>query len=154
MERAIAEKFASYPAHISPLLLNLRQLILDQSSRLTTPIDEALKWGVPSYASKTGSPMRIDWSAKSPDYYGLYFHCQTKLISTFRTLYQETLLFQGNRAILLPILPFFASSMPVPENSAHPNNKRYQPLSDPNVHSAVCHCIELALTYKLIRANL
>ena len=86
-------------------------------------VEESLKWGEPSYAVKTGSPIRIDWKLKSPSNYYIFFNCQTKLIDTFRELHDGTLEFQGNRAIVLTL------SNPLPE-------------------AEVKHCLELALTYQ------
>lgn len=63
----IKEKFNQYPAHIKPLLLNLRELILQCASELKLgEIEESLKWNEPSYKAKSGSPIRIDWKPDTP----------------------------------------------------------------------------------------
>ena len=86
-------------------------------------VEESLKWGEHSYSVKTGSPIRTDWKLKSPNQYYLFFNCQTKLIDTFRELHNDTLEFQGNRAIVLSL----SSSLPEAE---------------------IKNCLELALTYQ------
>lgn len=102
MRAEVKEKFDRYPSHIRPHLLQLRKLTFDIAEELNLGgVNEALKWGEPSYQVRGGSPVRMDWKAKSPDNYFLFFHCQTRLVDTFRELYSEALQFQGNRAIVL-----------------------------------------------------
>ncbi|PYF83200.1 uncharacterized protein DUF1801 [Marinomonas alcarazii] len=123
MNKAVTDRFAEYPEDVRIRLEELRSLVLLVASDLALgEVEESLKWGEPSYSVKTGSPIRMDWKLKSPDHYGLFFHCQTKLVDTFRELYGEVLDFQGNRAIVLSL------SKPLPK-------------------VAIKHCIELALTY-------
>lgn len=89
-------------------------------------LEEALKWGQPSYLtteSKSGSTIRIDQVKADAGQYAVYFHCQTDLVETFRELYPE-LRFDGNRAILL---------------------RADETLPD----AALRHCVALALTYHL-----
>lgn len=80
----------------------LRQLIIDVASE--TPgvgtLEEALKWGEPSYLVKGGSTVRIGWKETRPSHYVMYFNCNTKLVDTFKELYSESLKFEGNRAIV------------------------------------------------------
>lgn len=45
--------------------------------------------------------MRMDWKAKCPDQYAIYFNCNTDLIDTFRTLFPHDFKFEGRRAIVL-----------------------------------------------------
>jgi hypothetical protein len=44
--------------------------------------------------------VRIDWKKSSPTQYAIYFHCQTNLVETFRTLFPTEFRFEGNRAIV------------------------------------------------------
>lgn len=67
-------------------------------------LEETLKWGEPAYLtaqSKRGSTVRMDWKAKCPDQYAIYFNCNTDLIDTFRTLFPHDFKFEGRRAIVL-----------------------------------------------------
>ncbi|MDN3637356.1 DUF1801 domain-containing protein [Simiduia curdlanivorans] len=104
MQKDVQVKFASYPEHIRPLMLTLRSLIFEVAAEDgIDDLEECLKWGEPSYLCKHGSTLRIDWKAKEPNQYAMYFHCQTSLVATFTELYGEALCFSGNRAIILDI---------------------------------------------------
>lgn len=102
----------------------LRQLVMDTASESegVGTLEETPKWGEPSYLSKTGSTIRMDWMNSTPDQYALYFHCKAKLIDTFKELYGDKLKFEGNRAIVF-----------------HQNDEA--PIDE------VKHCIFLSLTY-------
>jgi hypothetical protein len=127
MTDVIQNKFSQYPAHISTALNALRKLIYSLVDELELgDIEETLKWGEPSFKVKTGSPIRIDWKAATPDNYYLFFNCQTKLVDTFRELYSDVLEFQGNRAIVLTL---------------------NQPLEEAKIK----HCLTLALTYQKVK---
>jgi hypothetical protein len=120
----VAEVFNNYPKHMRQKLMRLRQLVLDTASenKGVSALEETLKWGEPSYLTKSGSTIRMDWKIATPDQYALYFHCKTKLIDTFKELYRDGLKFEGNRAIVF-----------------HQNDEI--PIDE------VKHCIFLALTY-------
>ena len=120
--------FASYPAEINIQMMALRQLILDTASETegVPALEETLKWGEPSYLTKGGSTIRIDWKPSSPNKYAMYFNCQSKLVDTFKELYHDTLSFDGNRAIVLNA----GAGIPVDE---------------------LKHCVSLALTYHRIK---
>ena len=124
MDKAVKERFDQYPENARIRLEELRNLVFQVASELELgEVDETLKWGEPSYSVKTGSPIRMDWKLKSPNNYYLFFNCQTKLVDTFQELYGDELVFQGNRAIVLPL------SKPLPE-------------------TVIKSCLELALTYQ------
>ena len=123
MNKAVKIRFDEYPENARIRLEELRSLVFRIAAELELgSVQESLKWGEPSYSVKIGSPLRMDWKSSSPDHYYLFFHCQTKLVDTFRELYGDVLEFQGNRAIVLSL---FA---PLPE-------------------ATIKHCLELALTY-------
>lgn len=100
----VAAKFSAYPAHVRPKLLGLRELIFRTaaSAEGVGEIEESLKWGEPAYATrnKSGSTVRIDWKSKTPNHYAMYFNCQTNLVETFRTLFPNEFVFEGNRALV------------------------------------------------------
>lgn len=127
---AVAAVFESYPPRIRNRLKALRRLILD-TARATDgvgAIEEALKWGQPSYLTAetgSGSTIRIDRVKSAPDQVAIYFHCQTDLVAGFRELY-PALAYEGNRSILLD------AGEPLPE-------------------AELRHCIARALTYHLHR---
>jgi Domain of unknown function (DU1801) len=98
----VAEVFNNYLGHIRQKLIFLRQLVLDTASERTGVgiLEESLKWGEPSYLTKGGSTIRMDWKKSKPDRYALYFNCQTKLVGTFKEVFGDRLKFEGNRAIV------------------------------------------------------
>ncbi|CAH1200630.1 hypothetical protein PAECIP111893_01513 [Paenibacillus plantiphilus] len=98
----VAAVFEQYPINIQKKLFFLRQLILDTASETdgVDSVEETLKWGEPSYVTKTGSTLRMGWKKSNPSQYALYFNCNTKLVETFREFYRDTFIFEGNRAIV------------------------------------------------------
>lgn len=101
MDKDVKNKLDSYPEHIKPCIEQLRQLVFSVAMEDNIgEIDECLKWGELSYISKVGSTLRIDWKSNSPEQYKMYFHCQTKLVETFKELYPIQFNFDKNRAIV------------------------------------------------------
>ena len=98
----VKEVFNTYPDDIRVKMLFLRQLVLETAAEIDNrkSIEETLKWGEPSYLTKGGSTIRMDWKQSKPNQYALYFNCKTKLIATFKELYKDKLTFAGNRAIV------------------------------------------------------
>lgn len=105
-------------------LQRLHRLILKTAA--ATPgvgqIEQGLRWGQPSYLTKTGSTIRIDALKGSGSQYALYVHCQTDLLASFRDLYGDALTYEGKRALI------FDAAEPLDED-------------------VVAHCIALTLTY-------
>ncbi|WP_368485858.1 DUF1801 domain-containing protein [Pseudoalteromonas sp. SD03] len=123
MNEGVKVRFDEYPANVRTRLEELRHLILSVATELKLgEVTESIKWGEPSYSVKTGSPIRLDWKLECPNNYYLFFNCNTKLIDTFRELFNDELEFQGNRAIVLSLLES------IPERT-------------------IKHCIKLGLTY-------
>jgi len=86
--QAVESVFENYPSEIHQQMMDLRQLILDTASEIegVSALEETLKWGEPSYLTKGGSTIRIDWKPSKPDEYALYFNCKSKLVDTFKEL--------------------------------------------------------------------
>lgn len=123
----VAAVFGAYPPAIRSKLLALRELIFETaaSTQGVGKLEETLKWGEPAYLtleSRSGSTVRIGWKKSKPTQYAIYFHCQTNLIETFRTLFPSEFKFEDNRAIV------FEESDAVPTES-------------------LAFCIATALTY-------
>ncbi len=102
---AVAKVFDAWPTPIRRKLLSLRELIFKTAESLPRvgPLVETLKWGEPAYLtahSKSGSTIRIARKKSTPTQYAIYFHCQTNLVDSFRTLFPHGLEFEGNRAIV------------------------------------------------------
>jgi len=94
--------FSRYPNHVLSKIGELRGLILESATELeeVNSLEETLKWGEPSYLTKTGSTIRIDWKEKAPEKYAVYFKCTSKLIPTFKELFGDIFSYEGNRAIV------------------------------------------------------
>ena len=98
----VARVFDGYPEPMRKKMMRLRQLVLDTASE-TEGVDapeETLKWGEPSYLTKDGSTIRMDWKARAPDRYAMYFNCNTSLVATFKAVYGDVFTFEDNRAIV------------------------------------------------------
>lgn len=124
---AVRQVFARYPRELRERLFDLRDLILTtaQETDGVGQIVECLKWGQPAYITerpKSGSTIRIDAVRGFDRSYGLFVHCQTRLVPMFRDHYDNTLSFAENRAIVLS-------------------------LDDPLPVEPLKHCIAMALTY-------
>ncbi|MEX0723544.1 MAG: DUF1801 domain-containing protein [Gracilimonas sp.] len=107
MKKKVQQKFDSYPDHIRPKMVSLRDLICEVAGNTAGvgKLEETLKWGEPAFLTsqtKSGTTLRIDWKPKSPDVIGVYVSCNTTLIDTFKTMFPSELTFEGKRAILLP----------------------------------------------------
>jgi Domain of unknown function (DU1801) len=124
----VKEVFNAYPDNIRAKMLFLRQLVLEAAIEIDSAnnIEETLKWGEPSYLTKKGSTIRMDWKKSKPEQYAMYFHCKTKLVDTFKELYKDKFIFEGNRAIVFNI----NDKIPVDE---------------------LKHCVFLSLTYHNIK---
>ncbi len=127
-KRAVDAVFDACPNPARTKLKALRRLILDtaRSTKGVGAVEEALKWGQPSYLTPqtgSGSTIRIDRVKSADNQVAVFFHCQTDLVETFRELYPE-LSYSGNRAILLE------ADKKLPE-------------------AELRHCVALALTYHL-----
>jgi hypothetical protein len=127
MDSSVKQKFDSYPKDVSVLLTKLRDLIFTVAKQEgITKLTETLKWGAPSYISKIGSTIRIDWSAKNPTQYCVYFNCKTSLIETIKEIYGDTFTYKGNRVIVFEV----EQEVPIKE---------------------LAHCLSMALRYKKIK---
>ena len=96
--------FDAYPPDIGARLRRLRDLIRETARETdgVGPLEETLKWGQPSFLtseSGSGTTVRIDRLKSRPDEYGLFVHCQTSLLDTYRQLYPDDLTFDGNRCL-------------------------------------------------------
>ncbi|MEP0174476.1 MAG: DUF1801 domain-containing protein [Paraglaciecola sp.] len=104
MEPTIKGVFDSCQPNIRETLLTIRQWIFDiaNTSESIGTIDECLKWGEPSYLThtpKSGTSLRLSPLKSNPQKYGLFVHCQTRLIEEFRLVYPD-LDYDKNRGIL------------------------------------------------------
>lgn len=101
----VARVFNGYPKEIKLKMEALRSLVLETANEIDeiTHLEETLKWNEPSYLTKHGSTLRMDWKAKNPEYYAMYFKCTSKLIPTFKASFANVFEFEGNRAIVFKL---------------------------------------------------
>lgn len=101
----VKEVFDQYPKTVKAQLSNLRRLVLSTASEIDglEKLEETLKWGEPSYLTKHGSTVRMDWKKKTPEQYAMYFKCTSKLVETFKIIYRDVFTFEGNRAIIFQL---------------------------------------------------
>ena len=102
---AVEKIINAYPLKMRRKVMALRESIFQVAATTegVGEIEETLKWGEPAYvttASKSGSTIRIAWKKSRPTQYAMYFHCQTNLVETFKTLFPSDVEFEGNRAIV------------------------------------------------------
>lgn len=106
MIKEVEAKYKSYPPAVKKEMLALRKIVLEiaKKDKDIDFIDEALKWGEPSFMTKSsGSTLRIDWKEKSPESISVFVNCKTKLILMFKELYPHDFEYLGNREIRLPL---------------------------------------------------
>ena len=125
---AVADVFANYPEAVLTKMLVLKALVLETAEAIEgiSELEETLKWGEPSYLTKIGSTLRMDWKPKMPNQYALYFQCSSRLVETFRMVFNQTFTFEGKRAIVFQM----EDELPVPE---------------------LKQCIKAALTYHKVK---
>lgn len=97
--------FAKYPDNVRDKMNFLRELVIETAEETEglKVLEETLKWGEPSFVTKNGSTLRIDWKAKAPDQYAMYFQCTSRLVETFRLVFDNKFQFEGNRAIVFQL---------------------------------------------------
>lgn len=124
----VAIVFEDYPKKVRQKMLLLRKLVLNTASEIEglEKLEETLKWGEPSYLTKNGSTLRMDWKESVPDRVAVYFKCTSKLVPTFKMVYKNKFNFEGNRAII------FKMNEKIPETELK-------------------HCIALTLKYHKIK---
>lgn len=127
-EPKVKAVFNGYPTVVRKQLCTLRDLVLETAAGIEgiNKLEETLKWGEPSYLTKYGSTIRMDWKEKNPDQFAIYFKCTSKLVPTFKTIYGDKFNFEGNRAIVFK-------------------------LQDKLPKAELKHCIALALTYHNVK---
>ncbi|EZH73784.1 hypothetical protein ATO12_17780 [Aquimarina atlantica] len=101
----VKEVFENYPNTIRPKMQFLKKLVIETAEE-TEGIDEmeiTLKWGEPSFVTKNGSTLRIDWKEKTPNQYAMYFQCTSRLVDTFRLIFDHKFRYEGKRAIVFQL---------------------------------------------------
>lgn len=113
-------------------MLAIRELIFDVAAKTdgVGELLETLKWGEPAYVtakSKSGSTVRIDWKARTPEQCAVYFNCNTGLVDAFKMMFAEDFSFEGRRAIVFKVddkIPRDALAFCIRASLTHHANKR------------------------------
>ena len=124
----VEQVFNKYPDSVRSKLKHLRNLVLETANEIEglNHLEETLKWGEPSYLTRHGSTLRMDWKQKKPNQYAMYFKCTSKLVPTFKLIYKDIFNFERNRAIV------FGLADKIPEKELK-------------------NCIKTTLTYHIIK---
>ncbi len=101
----VEDVYANYPDFVRDKMLYLRALVIDTAKAMqdVTILEETLKWGEPSFLTKKGSTLRMDWKQQTPNQYALYFQCSTRLVDTFKLVFSQKFSYQGKRAIVFKL---------------------------------------------------
>lgn len=101
----VEEVFGNYPDVVRDKMQQLRALVIETAEETTgiSNLEETLKWGEPSFVTKDGSTLRMDWKEKTPDQYAMYFQCTSRLVNTFRLVFNHTFQYEGKRAIVFQL---------------------------------------------------
>jgi hypothetical protein len=101
----VKEIFANYPENVREKMQFLRELVIAtaEETKEIDELEETLRWGEPSFVTKHGSTLRMDWKEKSPNQFALYFQCTSRLVDTFRMVFNHKFQYEGNRAIVFQL---------------------------------------------------
>lgn len=97
--------FEQYPDAVRDKMLFLKNLVIETAEEMEG-LDEmeiTLKWGEPSFITKNGSTLRMDWKEKNPQQYAMYFQCTSRLVDTFKLVFDQTFQYEGKRAIVFTL---------------------------------------------------
>lgn len=105
---AVAAVLAQHTEPTRTRLLQVRDLVYVVAAETegVGPLTETLKWGEPAYlteASRSGTTIRLGVVKSAPGRCAVFFNCKTTLVETFRAHFANSLVFEGNRALLIPI---------------------------------------------------
>ncbi|WP_323756194.1 DUF1801 domain-containing protein [Roseivirga sp.] len=101
----VNEVFANYPDFVRDKMQFLRALVIETAEETegVNVLEETLKWGEPSFITKNGSTLRMDWKENTPDQYALYFQCTSRLVDTFMLVFDHKFQYEGKRAIVFKL---------------------------------------------------
>ena len=101
----VAVVFDNYPKSVQKQMFQLRSLVLETAAEIEElkKLEETLKWGEPSYLTRHGSTIRMDWKEKLPNQYAMYFSCSSSLVETFKQVYGNLFEYEGKRAIIFQL---------------------------------------------------
>ncbi len=96
----IAAVLDSFPPDARAGVMQLRALVFETAAGIATPpqVTEALRWGQPAYLAPKGSTLRLGVPKHAR--FGLFVHCQSRLIPEYREMFADRDRIEGTRAIL------------------------------------------------------
>lgn len=102
---AFETKMASYPDAVRVKMQSIRALVIKTANEIPEleNLQETLKWGEPSFVTKHGSTLRMDWKKKTPDQYQVYFKCTSRLVETFKLKFGALFEYENKRAIIFQL---------------------------------------------------
>jgi hypothetical protein len=101
----VEQVIANYPDTVRNKMQFLRKLVIETAEETDGihMLEETLKWGEPSFVTKNGSTLRMDWKQRAPNQYAMYFQCTSRLVDTFRMVFNHEFQYEGNRAIVFQL---------------------------------------------------
>lgn len=101
----VTDKFENYPDIVRDKMQFLRELVIETAEETegVKELEETLKWDEPSFLTKNGSTLRMDWEKKTPNQYQMYFKCTSRLVETFRLVFGDFFEYEKNRAIIFQL---------------------------------------------------
>ena len=98
----IKEIFDQYPDFVKDKMQFLRELVIEtvEETENVSTLEETLKWGKPSFITKYENTIRMDWKPKMPNQYALYFQYTSRLVETFKMVFDDIFQYEGKRAII------------------------------------------------------
>ena len=101
----VEQVIANYPDTVRDKMQFLRKLVIETAEETEGihMLEETLKWGEPSFVTKNGSTLRMDWKERAPNQYAMYFQCTSRLVDTFRMVFNHKFQYEGNRAIVFQL---------------------------------------------------
>ena len=99
--------FTNYPDFVRDKMQHLRKLVRETAEETedVVVLEETLKWGEPSFVTKDGSTLRMDWKEKTPNQYAIYFQCTSRLVDTFRLVFDHKFQYEGKKSNCISIRP-------------------------------------------------
>lgn len=105
MPSAFLDTIVRWPNPAQERFVAMRGIIL-RAGQGAGRIGESLKWGEPAWRPvrpRQGSTLRLNWSPGQDDTMSLFVNCRTTLVETMRDIYPDSFVFDGNRALRLPL---------------------------------------------------
>ncbi len=101
----VEEAFANYPDLVRDKMQTLRELVIEtaEETGAVSILEETLRWGEPSFVTRDGSTLRMDWKPKKPNQYAMYFQCTSRLVDTFRMVFGNLFQYEDKRAIIFQL---------------------------------------------------